>query len=180
MPGALSVKAEEARPILEKMLKWRQQNLEDHETESMKTTYSLQILGVVNEKTGRIAEAISDWELALYLYCKTEGDSSFRTNQVRVKLGGYYGKQGKPETASKMFETALQSFAGGKYYKRERARTFFKQAEFLSSIGNSAGAAEARQEAERILLEIRPELARGRARPFTLEDYDEIVMIMSR
>lgn len=79
-----------------------------------------------------------------------------------------------------MFETELQSFTGGKYYKGVRARTFFKQAEFLSSIGNSAGAAEARQEAERILLEIRPELARDRTRPFTLEDYDEIVMIMSR
>lgn len=79
-----------------------------------------------------------------------------------------------------MLETALKSFTGVKYYKGEQARTFFKQAEFLSSIGNATGAAEARQEAERILLEIRPKFARERARPFTLEDFDEVVMIMSR
>lgn len=65
-----------------------------------RTAYTLQMLSFVNEKTGRITEPISNWELALYLYCKTEGDSSFRTNQVRDKLGEYYGKQGKPDTAS--------------------------------------------------------------------------------
>jgi hypothetical protein len=79
-----------------------------------------------------------------------------------------------------MFYAALQYFIGVKYYKGERARTLFKKAEFLFSIGKSAGAAEARQEAERILLEIRPELARDRTGPFTLEDFDEAVMIMSR
>jgi hypothetical protein len=65
-----------------------------------RTAYALQILGVANEKTERIDEAISNWEDALDLYCATEGDSSFRTNQVRVKLGEYYGKgYGRPEAA---------------------------------------------------------------------------------
>ncbi|KAK1834717.1 hypothetical protein QBC39DRAFT_8629 [Podospora conica] len=173
-------RAEEARPILDRMLQWRQQNLENHETESMKTAYTLQIRGVVNEKAGKIDAAIADWELSLYLYCMTEGDSSFRTNQVRVKLGEYYGKQGKPETASIMFETALQSFTGIKYYKGERARTFFKQAQFFDLIGNTTGAAEAMQKAASILLQIRPDLARNRSRLLTLEDFDQAVMIMSR
>ena len=82
--------------------------------------------------------------------------------------------------ARKFFETALQSFTGVKYYKGERARTFFKQAEFLALIGNSTGAAEVRQKSESTLLELRPLLARDRVRPFTLGDYYEAVMIMSR
>ncbi len=57
-------------------------------------------MGVVNERTGKIDEAITAWERALLLYCKTEGDSSFRTNQVRIKLGEYYGRQGKPDTTA--------------------------------------------------------------------------------
>ena len=67
--------------------------------EIFRTAYALQILGVVNEKTNRTDEAIECWERALLLYCHTEGDGSFRTNQVRVKLGEYYGAFGKPETA---------------------------------------------------------------------------------
>ena len=83
-------------------------------------------------------------------------------------------------TSSEMFEAALQFFTGDKYHKCERARALFKQAEFFSSIGNSAGAAKARQEAERILLEIRPEFAENKTGPLTLGGFDEVVMIMSR
>lgn len=64
-----------------------------------RTAYALQILGIVDENAGQIDVAITNWEHSLILFCKTEGDSSYRTNQVRVKLGEYYGKLGKPEAA---------------------------------------------------------------------------------
>ncbi|CAG8961984.1 hypothetical protein HYFRA_00014029 [Hymenoscyphus fraxineus] len=127
-------RAVEARPILTEMLKWRQRHYGDNDVESMKTAYALQILGVVNEKAGRFDEAIEIWERALVLYCRTEGDSSFRTNQVRVKLGEYYGRLGKPETSIQLFDTALKYFVGDKYYKAERARTLFKKSQFLASM----------------------------------------------
>lgn len=65
-----------------------------------RTAYTIQILGVAKEKAGRTDEAILNWEQALFLYEKVEGDSSFRTNQVRIKLGEHYGKQGKAEAAA--------------------------------------------------------------------------------
>ncbi|KAK0649807.1 heterokaryon incompatibility protein-domain-containing protein [Cercophora newfieldiana] len=194
-------KVEEARPIVEDMLEWRRQNVKSHATESIKyaapfldalknalltnptfplhrEAYAVQILATVNEKTGRIPEAILNWELALFLYGKTRNDSSFRANQARVKLGEHYGKQGKVKAAREMFNTALQYFPGVKYHKAERARTLFKQGEFLSSAGDLAGAGEARREAEAIFFEIRPE--QGRDEPLVLDDFDDIVMIMSR
>lgn len=163
----------------------------------------------MNEKAGHIKEAISTWERALLLYRKTEGDSSVRTNQVRVKLGEYYGKQGKAESAacvlphftpsisfrlfspsslltklprsnSKMFDTALQYLTGEKYYKAERARTFFKQCEFFESIGKVDEAVEARRQAERLGYEACGERARVQSQPLTLADFDGIVTIMSR
>jgi len=79
-----------------------------------------------------------------------------------------------------MFTTALQYFTGAKYYKAERARTLFKQSEFLSSIGDLDGAAKARSEAEDLYFEICPEQFWGDDATLTAEDFDDIVMIMSR
>ncbi|KAK4141801.1 uncharacterized protein C8A04DRAFT_30646 [Dichotomopilus funicola] len=177
-------RAEEARPILTKMLEWRRSKYGDDDTESMKTAYALQILGVVNEKTGDIDAAISTWERSLELYRKAEGDSSFRANQVRVKLGEYYGKRGEIDMAAITFKIALDYFTGEKYHKAERARASFKQSVFFESIGQEYGAADARREAERMFLEV---CIDGKGvnlghfyPPLTLADYDAIVMIMSR
>ncbi|KAK0631326.1 hypothetical protein B0T14DRAFT_549185 [Immersiella caudata] len=142
--------------------------------------YAIQILGTINEKAGRIQEAILNWELALFLYVRTEGESSFRTNQVRVKLGEYYGKQGKTGAAAQMLKTALQYTPGVKYYKAERARTLFKQAEFLELVEGKTAAAKARKEAETLFFQICLEEDQGDKRALTLEDFDSIVMIMSR
>lgn len=45
------------------------------------------------------AAARGNFEQALSLYIQTEGESSFRTNQVRVKLGEIYSHLGMPQTA---------------------------------------------------------------------------------
>jgi hypothetical protein len=80
-----------------------------------------------------------------------------------------------------MFKKALEYTPGIKFYKGERARTLFKQAEFLEIVGDEIGAADARREAEMLFFQIRPEEGqeRGRRR-LTLQDFDDIVMIMSR
>ncbi|KAK4444139.1 hypothetical protein QBC34DRAFT_452128 [Podospora aff. communis PSN243] len=172
-------RAEEARGMIQEMLNWRK-GRKGHALE-MKEAYSIQILATINEKAGKIQEALLNWGLALFLYAKTEGDSSFRANQVRVKLGEYYGKQGKTEAAAEMFKKALEYSPGVKYYKGERARTLFKQAEFLETIGDKVGAAGARCEAEMLFFQIRREEGQEQEeRRLTLEDFDDIVMIMSR
>jgi hypothetical protein len=79
-----------------------------------------------------------------------------------------------------MFKIALQYTPGTKYYKTERARTLFKQAEFLDLVGDETGAAEARREAEILFFQIRPEEDQEERRALRLEDFDSIVMIMSR
>jgi hypothetical protein len=80
-----------------------------------------------------------------------------------------------------MFKAALQYTPGVKYYKAERARALFKQAEFLELVGDDVSAEEARREAETLFYKIRPkegqEEDQGR---LTLEDFGGIVMIMSR
>lgn len=81
----------------------------------------------------------------------------------------------------KMFDTALQYFTGERYYKAERARTFFKTAQFLELMGDSVDASKAMREAERLYYQIRPECHyRVSPKALGLEEFDDIVMIMSR
>lgn len=58
-----------------------------------------QILGVIRELQHRPDDALEAFETALPLYCLTDGDSSYRTNQVRVKLGEHYSRLDRPEAA---------------------------------------------------------------------------------
>jgi len=81
-----------------------------------------------------------------------------------------------------MFDAALVYFSGERYGKAERARTFFKKSEFLARMGDDDEAAEAAAEAEEWYYAARPEEVkrRGTTGPLALEDFDAIVMIMSR
>jgi hypothetical protein len=58
-----------------------------------------QILGVLREMQNCPDDALQAFETALPLYILTEGDSSYRTNQVRVKLGEHYSRLNRPEAA---------------------------------------------------------------------------------
>ncbi|KAK0657992.1 hypothetical protein B0T16DRAFT_453400 [Cercophora newfieldiana] len=165
-------RCEEARVVVEEMLQWRKGMGKGRAVEGMKEAYAIQILGTINEKTGRIQEAILNWELALFLYTKTDCTSSFRANQVRVKLAEYYGNQGRTDAAREMFTSALQYLPRTKYFKAERARTLFKQAGFLSSLATTSEKGEetaktnktvedSRNEAKRLFFEIQRELESG-------------------
>lgn len=59
----------------------------------------LQILGVIKEHQGLDDEAYLLFKRSLPLYIATQGESSFRTNQVRVKLGEHYSRLQQPESA---------------------------------------------------------------------------------
>ncbi|KAK3937673.1 P-loop containing nucleoside triphosphate hydrolase protein [Diplogelasinospora grovesii] len=147
-------RAKEARRLMEGLLKWRQEKYGEKDVKSvksMKTAYAYQILGVVEEKADMIDKAIKNWEISLNIYKRTEGEHSFRTNQVRVKLGEYYGQRGRHGEAVKLFETALEYFGKGGYYKAERARTLFKKSQFLErDMEDKTGAKKARREAEEV------------------------------
>ncbi|KAF4461388.1 NB-ARC and TPR domain [Fusarium albosuccineum] len=172
-------KPEEARPLLLKTLQWRERHYGADDTESMKTAFTLQILGVIEERVGHLDDAVRTFERSLRLFDLTEGPSSFRANQVRVKLGNHYGRLGKPEAAKMMFDTALKYFTGKPYYKAERARTFYKQSEFLASLGEANSAFVSRQEATKLYDEICPEHKKTKT-PLSAKNFDDIVMIMSR
>ncbi|KAI1363721.1 hypothetical protein F5Y08DRAFT_235591 [Xylaria arbuscula] len=170
---------DEALPIMTATLEWRKRHYGPDDTESMKTALALQILGGIQEGLLRSDEAVNSFERSLKLYSLTEGESSFRANQVRVKLGEHYARVGRIEGASLEFEAALKYFTGKPYYKRERARTFFKKHQFLCSIGEMESAAEAYQEAAGLYYEICPD-TRLSQRRLTAEDFDAIVMVSSR
>jgi hypothetical protein len=80
-----------------------------------------------------------------------------------------------------MLNTALMYFTGEKYYKAERARTFFKKAQFLEGMDDTGGeAAAAMREAQRLYAEVCTAMGQQCAKEPSLENFDEIVMIMSR
>lgn len=139
--------------------------------------------------------ALEAFKRALPLYAETDGDSSYRTNQVRVKLAEHYSRLQQPEAARyvlavcydiivsqifrMMFDDALKYFGSSPFYQPETARTLFKKHEFLAAFGDDVEAEDARSEAERLFKKLRPEVA-IKAEGLTTEDFDRIVMIMSR
>lgn len=86
-----------------------------------------------------------------------------------------------------MFDTALRFFHGQPHYRRERARTLSKLGEFLGSMELHEAAADASRQARELYREIvsaaaQPSMMmwRGEEPAGGGEDFDEIVMIMSR
>jgi len=169
----------EALPLILKTLEWRERHYGPNDTESLKTANALQILGIVRERQGLLDEAFNAFKRSLPLYAQTDGDSSFRTNQVRIKLGEHYSRLQQPEVARIMFDTALKYYQEQSFYRPETTRTLFKKSQFLKSFGDEEGAAEVMAEAEKIYFELRPKEWTKRG-DLTAEDFDRIVMIFSR
>jgi tetratricopeptide (TPR) repeat protein len=121
---------DEALPLIETTLRWRERHYGMDDTESMKyvarvppfrppppalfytrllltriacpcprTAYTLQIMGILKEHLGVPDEAVNLFERSVRLFSQTIGESSYRTNQVRVKLGEHYARLKRPEAA---------------------------------------------------------------------------------
>ncbi|KAI1346208.1 hypothetical protein F5Y01DRAFT_322036 [Xylaria sp. FL0043] len=170
---------DEALPLVVTTLQWRERHYGVDDTESMKTAYTLQILGGLKEHLGAPDEAVKLFERSLYLFRRTIGDSSYRANQVRVKLGEHYARLKRPESANLMFNEALKYFTGDPYYGAERARTLFKKSQFLRSLGEDESADQTYEEAEVLFYKLRRE-PQYRGKVLTAEDFDSIVVISSR
>jgi hypothetical protein len=78
-----------------------------------------------------------------------------------------------------MFDEALMYFGSSTYYRPEIARTVFKKALFLRAFGDDVQAEQTRTEAEKLYAALNPGVS-FEAGGLTIEDYDKIVMIMSR
>ncbi|KAK1827325.1 hypothetical protein QBC39DRAFT_362090 [Podospora conica] len=189
---------EEAERALKDAITWLQGRKTKKELITWRKAHIYQIRGAAYEKMGNIKYAIRDWEFVVKLHSEIDnGGIPTRANQVRIKLGEYYGRQcaekhlQKDATyrrANDMFDSARFYFSrvSDNSYIRELALSLFKRAEFLSCPEAypkpSNVAAETRLKAETILLQIRPELQRKKDNNirFVLEDFTEAVMIMSR
>jgi hypothetical protein len=78
-----------------------------------------------------------------------------------------------------LFDQAFKNFELQPYYKPELARTCFKKAKFLESLGDEADSRTMMIKAEALYLELVPS-AKSQSMSLTAQDFDNIVAIWAR